>query len=60
MAVPVAAPPAAPLDADAERALAWLARGKPQADILYDDAVPPQTAADRDAFAKASYRRVKP
>lgn len=52
------APPGA-MDADAVRALAWLKRGKPRAEIAHDDAVPSQTPADLKLFRKASYRREK-
>ncbi len=48
---------AMPTDADAQRALAGLARGKPQADIVHDDAVPTQNKADLAKFRPASYRR---
>ncbi len=44
-------------DADAQRALAWLKRGKPQAEIVPDDAVPAQTQTDLKKFRPASYRR---
>lgn len=44
-------------DADAQRALAWLERGKPQAEIVPDDAVPAQTQTDLKKFRPASYRR---
>lgn len=50
---------ATPTDADAQRALAWLARGKPQADIVHGDAVPSQGKADLAKFRPASYRRTK-
>ncbi len=46
-----------PEDADARRALAWLERGKPQAEIVRDDAVPAQSKADLEKFRSASYRR---
>jgi hypothetical protein len=48
-----------PTDADAVRALAWLARGKPQAEIVHDNAAPRQTKADLAKFRQASYRRKK-
>jgi hypothetical protein len=59
---PVARQGAAPAatvadDADAQRALAWLKRGKPQAEIVPDDAVPGQTQTDLKKFRPASYRR---
>ncbi len=47
-----------PADADAQRALAWLARG-PQAEIVPDDAVPPQSKADLAKFRPASIKRSK-
>lgn len=46
-----------PLDADAARALAWLDAGQPQAEIVYDEAVPRQSKADLAKFRPASYRR---
>jgi hypothetical protein len=46
-----------PEDADAQRALAWIERGKPQAEIVRDDAVPAQTQTDLKKFRPASYRR---
>ena len=46
-----------PEDADAQRALAWLERGKPQAEIVLDDAAPMQSKADLKKFRPASYRR---
>jgi hypothetical protein len=46
-----------PEDADAQRALAWLERGKPQAEIVRDDAVPAQSKAGLEKFRPASYRR---
>ena len=58
------APPAFPafpkakaplVDADALRALAWLERGQPDAEIVYDDDVPRQTAAELREFRPASY-----
>jgi hypothetical protein len=53
------AAPAVPVpeDADAQRALAWLERGKPQAEIVRDDAVPAQSKAGLEKFRPASYRR---
>ena len=48
-----------PSDADARRALAWLARKKPQAEIVHDDAVPKQSKADLAKFRRISYRRDK-
>jgi hypothetical protein len=53
---PAAAVPV-PRDADPQRALAWLERGKPQAEITYDDAVPAQSKTDLNKFRPASYRR---
>ena len=50
---------AVPSDADAQRALAWLARKKPQAEIVHDDAVPKQSKADLAKFRRISYRRDK-
>jgi hypothetical protein len=44
-------------DADAQRALSWLARDKPQAEITRDDATPAQTQTDLKKFRPASYRR---
>jgi hypothetical protein len=49
----------APTDADAQRALAWQDRGKPQAEIVFDDAVPKQTKSNQARFRRASYRREK-
>jgi hypothetical protein len=46
-----------PRDADAQRALAWLERGKPQAEITHDDALPAQSKTDLNKFRPASYRR---
>jgi len=46
-----------PEDADAQRALEWLARGRPQAKITHDDATPAQTQTDLKKFRPASYRR---
>ena len=46
-----------PRDADAQRALAWLERGKPQAEITHDDAVPAQSKTDLNKFRPASHRR---
>jgi hypothetical protein len=46
-----------PADADAQRALAWLDRGKPQAEIVYDASTPRQSRADLAGFRPASYRR---
>jgi hypothetical protein len=48
-----------PTDADAARALAWLARGKPQSEIVHDNGAPKQTKADLAKFRQASYRREK-
>lgn len=48
-----------PTDADALRALAWLDRGKPQAEIVDDEAAPKQTKAELARFHRASYRRKK-
>ena len=48
-----------PADVDARRALAWLERGQPQGEIVYDDAVPRQDAAELAKFRPASYRRNK-
>jgi hypothetical protein len=53
------AAPAA-LDPAAARALAWLARGEPQDDIVYDEAAPRQTPEELAAFRKAGYRKAKP
>ncbi len=50
---------AMPTDADAQRALAWLARGKPEAEIVHDDAAPAQDKADLAKFRPAFYRRKK-
>jgi hypothetical protein len=47
-----------PTDADAQRALAWVARGQPQAEITYDEAAPKQTEADLARFHPMAYRRV--
>jgi len=49
-----------PADAAAVRALAWLARGEPEHEIIYDEAAPKQTPEELAAFRKASYRKVKP
>jgi hypothetical protein len=49
-----------PMDADAQRALAWVARGKPQSEIVHDDTVPKQSHADLAQFQRVSYRRIKP
>jgi hypothetical protein len=46
------------VDADALRALAFIQRGRPQAEIVPDDATPFQTAEELAAFRKAGYRRV--
>jgi len=46
-----------PTDADALRALAWLRRGKPEADVRPDDIAPAQTPAELAEFRKASLRR---
>jgi hypothetical protein len=46
-----------PADADAQRALAWLARDTPQADIVRDDATPVQSPADLNRFRPAACRR---
>ena len=46
-----------PHDADAERAMAWLQRGMPQDEIVYDDAVPRQSATELAKFRPAGYRR---
>ena len=51
--------PAVPTDADAQRALEWLARGKPQADIVHDHTAPAQDKSDLAKFRPASYRRKK-
>ena len=48
-----------PTDADAQRALAWVARGKPQSEIVHDDTVPKQSPADLAQFQQTSYRRVR-
>ena len=48
-----------PEDADAQRALAWVQRGKPHAEIVFDDAVPQQSKADLKTFKPASYRRIR-
>jgi hypothetical protein len=48
-----------PEDADAQRALAWLERGKPAKEIVFDDAVPQQSKADLAKFRPASYRRTR-
>lgn len=56
------APPVAdplPTDADAVRALAWLARTAPGDAIVYDDAVPKQGKSELSLFQKASYRRAR-
>jgi hypothetical protein len=48
-----------PHDADAERAMALLRRGKPQDEIVYDDSVPRQSDAEMAEFRPAAYRREK-
>ena len=48
-----------PDDADAQRALAWLERGKPQGEIVHDDAVPAQSQTGLEQFRPASYRRTR-
>jgi hypothetical protein len=48
-----------PADADAQRAVAWQDRGQPQAEIVFDDAVPKQTKANLARFRRASYQRQK-
>jgi hypothetical protein len=52
-------PSGIPTDADAVRALAWLERGKPQAEIVHDEAVPKQNKTDLARFRRAAYRRQK-
>ena len=47
---------AQPTDADAQRALAWVARGQPQGEIAYDETAPKQGKADLRRFRRASYR----
>ena len=48
-----------PEDADAQRALAWLQRGKPGKEVVFDDAVLAQSEADLGTFRPASYRRTR-
>ena len=45
------------LDADGERALAWVGGDKPEQQIIEDDAVPRQAPSDLELFRKASFRR---
>jgi hypothetical protein len=49
--------PDVPLDADALRALAWLKRGQPASEIVYDDDAPKQTDSELALFRPASYVR---
>lgn len=46
-----------PEDADAQRALAWLERGKPRSELVPDEAVPAQSKVDLEKCRPASYRR---
>jgi hypothetical protein len=49
--------PAPSLDADAIRALAWLARGEPENEIVFDEAAPKQTPEELALFEPFSYVR---
>ncbi len=51
---------AVPADPAAQRALAWLSRGEPPEEIVYDDDAPKQTPEQIAEFRKAGYRKVKP
>lgn len=51
---------AIPADPAAQRALAWLSRGEPREEIVYDDDAPKQTPELLAEFRRAGYRRVKP
>ncbi len=53
--------PPAPVseDADAQRVLAWLKRGKPGKEVVFDDAVPAQSEADLAKFRATSYRHTR-
>jgi hypothetical protein len=46
-----------PTDDAARRALAWLERGQPDAEIVFDEAAPKQTPEELAQFQRASLRR---
>ncbi len=54
---PSAPADAEPLDADALRALAWLARGEPESEIVFDEIAPRQTTEELAQFKPHSYVR---
>jgi hypothetical protein len=53
------APNAVPTDDAALRALAWLDRGQPDAEVVYDETVPKQTPQDLKHFERRRLVKTK-
>ncbi len=48
-----------PSDADARRAMEWMKRAQPQAEVVYDEVAPKQTWEELARFRPVPYRRSK-